>query len=242
MSHLPLFASSPLFSLTSQTPTTLLEPDEHLGPDERPHCDDLRQSGGFPLTVTPTAYEPNITETNVIDSEAISPEDLEPRRIELDRNLGTDPYQIHEGFLRSSLTGDMEEFGKVGVGVSYFQSQMHSEYDSAESIGDSDLEDGKLQRLLTSPQYLQNREDYESSSNANRNRETCCIVTGERSNCKKNAHADLWKGLMSSSSQEPSAPGKPAALFSFGHEEPGDQFKSSVFRNADPPKCGKISS
>ena len=98
MSHLPLFASSPLFSLTSQTPTTLLEPDEHLGLDERPHCDGLRQSGGFPLTVTPTAYEPNITETNVIDSEAISPEDLEPRRIELDRNLGTDPYQIHEGF------------------------------------------------------------------------------------------------------------------------------------------------
>ena len=42
MSHLPLFASSPLFSLTSQTPTTLLEPDEHLGLDERPHCDGLR--------------------------------------------------------------------------------------------------------------------------------------------------------------------------------------------------------
>ena len=57
----------------------------------------------------------------------------------------------------------MEEFRKVGAGVSYFQSQMHSEYDSAESIGDSDLEDGKLQKLLTSPQYLQNREDYESS-------------------------------------------------------------------------------
>ena len=114
-------------------------------------------------TLTCTFYEPNITETNVIDSEAISPEDLESRRIELDRNLGTDPYQIHEGFLRSSLTGDMEEFRKVGVGVSYFQSQMHSEYDSVESIGDSDLEDGKLQRLLTSPQYLQNREDYESS-------------------------------------------------------------------------------
>ena len=47
---------------------------------------------------------------------------------------------------------------------------------------------------------------------------------------------------MSSSSQEPSALVKPAALFSFGHEEPGDQFNSSVFRNADPQKCGKISS
>ena len=96
MSHLPLFASSPTFSLTSQTPTTLLEHDERLGPDERPHCDDLRQSGGFTLTVTLTGYEPQIIETNVIDSETISPQDLEPRRIELDRNLGTDPYQIQE--------------------------------------------------------------------------------------------------------------------------------------------------
>ena len=72
--------------------------------------DDLRQSGGFTQTVTPTGYEPNIIMTNIIVFEAISPEDLKPRRIELDRNLGTDPCQIHERFLRSSLTGDMEEF------------------------------------------------------------------------------------------------------------------------------------
>ena len=43
---------------------------------------------------------------------------------------------------------------------------------------------------------------------------------------------------MSSSSQEPSAPGKPAALFSFESEEPGNQFKSSVFKNADPSNLG----
>ena len=54
MSRLPLFASSPIFPLTSQTPTTLLEHDEHLGPDEGSHRDDLRQSGGFRQTVTPT--------------------------------------------------------------------------------------------------------------------------------------------------------------------------------------------
>ena len=110
MSHLPSFASSPIFPLTSQTPTTLLEHDEHLGPDERSHCDDLRQSGGFTQTVTLTCYEPKVIETNVVDSEAISPEDLEPRRIELDRNLGTDPYQIQERFVRSSLTEDTGEF------------------------------------------------------------------------------------------------------------------------------------
>ena len=64
---------------------------------------------------TVTGNEPKIIETNVIDAEAINPEDLEPRRIELDRNLGTDPYQIHERFVRSSLTEDMEEFGKKKV-------------------------------------------------------------------------------------------------------------------------------
>ena len=107
MSLLPLLASSPFFPLTSQTPITLLKHDKHLGPDERPHCDDLRKSGGFTQTVTPTGCEPKVMETNVIDSEATSPEDLAPRTSELDRNLGTDPFQIH----------DMEEFRKVGADV-----------------------------------------------------------------------------------------------------------------------------
>ena len=44
---------------------------------------------------------------------------------------------------------------------------------------------------------------------------------------------------MSSSSQEPSSPGELAALFSSGNEEPGDQFKSSVFRNADQSNVGR---
>ena len=117
-----------------------------MGPCERSHCDDLRQSDGLTQTVTPTGHEPKIIETNVIDAEAISPEDLEPRRIELDRNLGTDPYQIHERLVRSSLSEDMDELGKVGAEMSYLQSQMHSDYDSAESIADSDLEDEKYQK------------------------------------------------------------------------------------------------
>ena len=87
----------------------------------------------------------------------------------------------------------MDEFGKVGADVSYLQSQMHSEYDSAESIADADLEDGELQKMLASPLYLQNREDYESSP-------------------------------------MPIATEKFAALFSYGSEEQGNQFKSSVFK------------
>ena len=125
--------------MNSQTPTTLPEHHENLGHYERSHCDDLRQSGGFTPTVTTASEEPKIIETIVIDAEAISPEDLETTRIELDRNLGTDPYQVHERFVRSSPTEDVEELRKVGADVSYFQSQIHSDYDSAESIADSDL-------------------------------------------------------------------------------------------------------
>ena len=70
----------------------------------------------------------------------IAPEDLEPGRIELDRNLGTDPYRTQERIME-------ENYPKlVGVEMSYFQSQMHSNYDSAESIADSDLEDGELRK------------------------------------------------------------------------------------------------
>ena len=46
--------------------------------------------------------------------------------------------------------------------------------------------------------------------------------------------ADLRDSLMSSSSQEPRAAGKFAAMFSLGSEEPGNQFKRSVLRYADP--------
>ena len=44
---------------------------------------------------------------------------------------------------------------------------------------------------------------------------------------------------MSSSSQEPSGPAKPAALFSLGSGEPENQFKSSVFKNADASNLGR---
>ena len=52
---------------------------------------------------------------------------------------------------------EVKEFGEIGSAVlpdskisetSYFQSHMHFD-DSAESIADSDLEDGDLQKMLT---------------------------------------------------------------------------------------------
>ena len=127
-------------------------------------CDGPRQSGGSTQIPLLTGYdEPKSVEFKDIETEAIEPEDLEPRRIELERNLEKDPYQIQERFMRNSPTEDMDEFGKVGADTFYLQSQMHFDCESAESIADSDLEDGELRRMLASPLYVQNREDYESS-------------------------------------------------------------------------------
>ena len=172
------------------------------------------RGGGFTQTVTPAGYEPKIIETNVIGAEAINVKDIEPTKIELGRNLGTDPYRVLERFVRSSLAGDVEDSSKVGADVSYFQSQMHSEYDSAESIADSDLEDGERRKMLASPLYLQNREDHESSRMPIATVKPAALLQ-ERGANAKHAQADLRKGLMSSSSQEPSASGKNAAVFSF---------------------------
>ena len=65
--------------------------------------------------------------------------------------------------MRRSITDHMDEFAKVGAETSYLQSQMHSNYDSAESIADSDLEDGEQWKMLASPLHMQSREDCESS-------------------------------------------------------------------------------
>ena len=53
--------------------------------------------------------------------------------------------------MRNSITEDVDEFGKVGAEMSYLQSQTHSDYDSAEGIADSDLEDGELRKMQLSP-------------------------------------------------------------------------------------------
>ena len=111
------------------------------------------------VSVTPAGYEPKIMEMDV-DAEAISPEDLEPRRIELDRNLGTDPYHIHERVVQLKIWRNSEKLVPMCLTSSQ---RCIPEYDSTESIADSDLEDGELRIMLASPLHLQNREDYESS-------------------------------------------------------------------------------
>ena len=131
-----------IFPMFSPSHPSLLASDPYLP------CEDPRQRGGSTQIPSLTGYEPKV----------IKPENLEPRRIELDRNLGTDPYQTQERIMgnnyQNPISKDMDEFGNVGVEMFHVQSQVHSDYDSAESIADSDLEDGKLRKMLASPLYI----------------------------------------------------------------------------------------
>ena len=71
-------------------------------------CDVPRQSGGSAQIPSPASYGPKSVQIKAVDTKAIEPEGLEPGRIELDKNLGTDPCQSQKRFERNSLT---EDFG-----------------------------------------------------------------------------------------------------------------------------------
>ena len=166
-----------------------------------------------------TSYEPQSVEIEAIETEAIEPEDFEPRRIELGRNLGTDPY-LNTGKIYEKLYH--WRYGRIwknGAEMSYLQSQMHSDYDSGESIADSDLEGGEQRKMLASPLYMQSREDCEPSRMPIAQKKLAAL-SQERGASAKRTQADRSRreSLMSSSSQEPSAPEKPAAMFSSGNE------------------------
>ena len=110
---------------------------------------EVLQSGGNPRTTTPTGKKPKRACDRLKDYD-----------------YRGDPYQLYdaqenfgeEGH-RAPITEEVKEFGEIGThslpdskisGTSCFQSQMHFD-DSVESIADSDLEDGELQMMLTSP-------------------------------------------------------------------------------------------
>ena len=76
-------ATSPIFPTIYPTHTRPLVHDPYLP------CEFPRQSSGSTQIRSLTGYEPKLIETG-----AIEPEDLEPGKIEFDKNLGTDPYQI----------------------------------------------------------------------------------------------------------------------------------------------------
>ena len=138
------------------------------------------------------------------------------------------------------IAKDVEGFGKVRTEKSHVQSKMHSDFDSAESIADSDLEDGDFQKMLTSPLHVQDREDRRSFRISTAPVKLAAMIQErERGVTAKRTQADRREGLMSNSSQETRASGKPAAIFSSGIEEPGNLIKSSIFKNADPSNLWK---
>ena len=94
----------------------------------------------------------------------------------------------------------MDEFGNVGAEVSYLQSQLHSDADSAESSADSDLEDGELRNMLASPLRMQSREDCESSRMPTAPGKLPALPQ-ERGASAKRTQADLRESLMSSSGE-----------------------------------------
>ena len=87
--------------------------------------------------------------------------------------------------------------------------------ESMESIADSDLEDGELQKMLTSPLYAQKASE-----------KPVALVVQEREVSAQFTQADR----RGHSSEGQKAVGKPNELFS---SEQGNLIRSSVFRNAN---------
>ena len=94
--------------------------------------------------------------------QVMSPKCLRPESNDVHRELGVQDQQppgiekvkeFGQIQTRSLLDHEMAEMSLVEK-MSYLQSQMHFDL-SMESIADSDLEDGELQKLLSSPLYAQ---------------------------------------------------------------------------------------
>ena len=108
--HLTLTTSTSSLSSTSPIFATFSHPHPSpLAHDPCLPCDVPRQSGGSTQIPSLTGYEPKSLETKVIETEAIESEDPEPRIIDLDRNLGTDPYQTQERNLGENYQNPIAE-------------------------------------------------------------------------------------------------------------------------------------
>ena len=121
-------------------------------------------------------------------------------------------------------------------------SSQRSDYDSAESIADSDLEDGELRKMLASPLKIREREENSDSSRrptASGKPEAVIIQKRGASAQRTQADHSRRESLMSSSSQEPRASGKPDVMFSSRSNEPGNQLESSMFKFANPSNLGR---
>ena len=152
-------------------------------------CDDPRQSGGSTQIPSLTGYEPKV----------IEPNDLEPRRIELDRNLGTDLHQTQERILGDDYQNLSQ---KIRKRLENFMSTCPT---SNQEYTPFTIQLKALQtRILKmenyeecwSPLYAQSREDCESSRiQVQRRNLLHCYLQGTRSRgnteerCKRKSYS-----------------------------------------------------
>ena len=102
------------------------------------------------------------------------------------------------------ITEVLDELGKGCVEMSNLQSKIHSDYDSAESNADSDLEDGELRKMLASPLYVHGRgEQYGSSRKPTASGKPEAKIIQKRGASAQRIQADLSEreSLKSKSSQ-----------------------------------------
>ena len=241
MSHLLLFSNLPFTTSTSSSSFTLpstttqehaVQSGQHdllqkhpvhhehlqaLPVDKQRHqeslCRENLQSGGNPRKTTPTGYEPK--ELATVSGFEDYPGDPEQEN-DAQKEFGEHYHRKSEGIWRN---WDTRLTGFYNIRHVHFQSQMHFD-DSVESIADSDLEDGELQKMLTSPLYAEKVSGKPDAT-----------VVQEREVSAQITQANRKESLRSHSSEGQKASEKPDALFS---SEQGNLIRSSVFRNANP--------
>ena len=157
--------------------------------------------------------------------------------------MSGDPYQLYDvqenlekKCHRAPITEEVKEFGEIGTHSlrdSKYQRRPTSNRTCTSTIPQKALqililEDGELQKMLTSPLYAQKASGKPDA-----------MIVQEREVSAQFAQADRKESLRSHSSEGQKALGKPNALFS---SEKGNLIRSSVFRNADPSNSERISS
>ena len=120
---------------------------------QEPPCRENQQRGGNPRNTFSTGYEPKEL---ALVSRLIDPYQL----YDIQKECREQDHQapIHEEVTLEKLRHTAYRITKAMIlkyqGRPTFKSNMHSD-DSAESITDYDLEHGELQKMLTSPLYVQ---------------------------------------------------------------------------------------
>ena len=227
--HLTLTTSTRSLSPTSTIfPTFSPSHPSPLAHDPCLHCGDPRQSDGSTQIPSLTNYE----------SKGIEHEVLEPRRIELDM---TDPNQTQESIMRSFFYWRYGWIWKNWCGdVLRPVTDAFRLWLSGKHCG---LGSGRWRITKNAGSiavYTGVRGSWIfSKTHSFRTTEAVIIQKSGASAQRTQADQSRRESMMSSSSQEAGAYGKPDAMFSTRSNEPGNKFERSIFKFADPSSLGR---